>query len=105
MHPRARVLSGFYLFIILFFAPLSALGQSGSTVASITGTVTDAQGGILAAVLVTAKNLETNFTRETRSGEDGSFLIPQLAPGPYELTVAAEGFSTKTSHIDLVLGT
>src|SRR5207247_432337 len=56
-------------------------------------------------VSISAKNIETNLTRETTSGEDGSFFIPQLPPGSYDLTVQAEGFTTKSSRIELVLGT
>jgi hypothetical protein len=93
------------IIIIGFYAPSAARGQSGSTAASVTGTVTDEQGAIIPGVIVTARSLQTNFTRETQSGEDGSFLITQLPPGTYELTVTAEGFTTKTSRLDLVLGT
>src|SRR5437762_2553176 len=79
--------------------------SAGSTTASITGAVNDEQGAIISGVTVTAKNLQTNLIRETRSGEDGSFLITQLSPGTYELAASVEGFKTKTSRFDLVLGT
>jgi hypothetical protein len=92
------------LIVVLGVQTLS-MGQSGSTTSSITGTVTDETGAIIPGVAVKAKNLETNLLREAQSGEDGSFLISQLPPGSYEFTVTAEGFNTKTSRLDLVLGT
>jgi hypothetical protein len=91
-----------------FSADSSALGfwgQAGSTTASITGTVTDEQGAIVAGAAIMARNLNTNLTRETYSGENGSFLISQLPPGAYELTSTAEGFTSRVLRIDLILGT
>ena len=86
----------------LFFP---VMGQSGSTTAGITGIVTDQQQTVIANATVTVVNLQTGLKREVRSGEDGSFLITQVPPGDYELTVSLEGFTTKTSRLDLVLGT
>src|SRR5947199_5700 len=83
-----------------------AWGQSaGSTTANLTGTVTDEQGGLIAGAVIAARNPQTNLMREAQSSEDGSFLISQLPPGTYELKVTAEGFTTKSSRLDLVLGT
>jgi hypothetical protein len=92
------------LFSILSLSPF-AFGQSGSTAASITGNIIDEQGAIIPGIPITARNIETNLTRETKSGEDGTFLISQLPPGTYDVTVSAESFTTKTSRLELVLGT
>src|SRR5438046_7438446 len=101
------IVSSFLLLLIVLLSSYSlTFGQSaGSTTASITGTVTDEQGAIIPGSTVTAKNLQTNLIREVQSGEDGSFIISQLPPGTYEITALAEGFNTKTSKLDLVLGT
>jgi hypothetical protein len=92
------VIIGFSLFF-------PVMGQSGSTTAGITGIVTDQQQIVIAGATVTAITLQTGLKREVHSGDDGSFLITQVPPGEYELTVAVEGFATKTSRLDLVLGT
>src|SRR5206468_5534397 len=106
MHRTIRVFLLSLMVIGIFGMHLLASAQSaGSTTSNITGAVTDEQGGIIGGVNVTARNLQTNFTRETQSGEDGSFLISQLPPGNYEFTVTADGFNTKTSRLDLELGT
>jgi outer membrane receptor protein involved in Fe transport len=102
---RSFLLSVLLVLVCVLSVTLPALAQSGATAASLTGTVTDEQGAIIPGAIVTARNMQTNFTREIQVGEaDGSFLLPQLPPGTYELTVTAEGFTTKTSKIDLVLG-
>jgi hypothetical protein len=82
-----------------------ARAQAGSTSASIVGTLADEQGGVIGGATVSVKNKSTNITREANTLEDGTYLVPQLSPGSYEITVNAEGFATQISRIDLELGT
>src|SRR2546422_9064381 len=63
----------------------------GST-ASITGTVKDASGAVLPATLVTVKHLETGLTRTAEADSSGSFSLPSLPVGAYELTAEKMGF-------------
>ncbi|MEW6729722.1 MAG: TonB-dependent receptor [Acidobacteriota bacterium] len=92
------------LFTLIFLINVvPAWGQS-STTASITGTVIDPDGGVLGNVVISAKNINTKFTREAVSDEDGAFLLNELPPGPYELTVMAEGFAVQTARMVLELG-
>jgi hypothetical protein len=107
MRRTAGLLFSSFLLTLFFGLGLDipVLAQSSSTTGSITGVVTDEQGATVGGVAITAKNVDTNLTRETTSNEDGSFLIPQLPPGSYDLTVQAEGFTTKSSRLELVLGT
>ncbi|MEW6736369.1 MAG: TonB-dependent receptor [Acidobacteriota bacterium] len=93
------------LAILLTFATnVTALAQSGSTAASITGTIADEQGALISGALVSVKNTDTNLRRETNSGEDGSFLVSQLPPGNYEVMVTAEGFTSQNVSLTLALG-
>lgn len=77
---------------------------AGATTSSLTGSVLDEQGSIIPGAVISIKNLQTNFVREIRSQEDGAYLVTQLNPGTYELTIAADGFNTQTTRLDLVLG-
>jgi hypothetical protein len=79
--------------------------SAGATSANITGNVTDEQEASLGGAIVTIKNLQTNFVRETSVGEDGSYSILQLTPGNYEITVSQAGFTTYVSQLEVVLGT
>lgn len=78
--------------------------QSSSTTSSLTGSVTDEQGSIIAGAIITVKNTQTSIVREIRSQEDGAYLITQLPPANYEITISAEGFNTQTTRLELVLG-
>jgi hypothetical protein len=101
-----------FLAFVTFFIIL-AIGESnstkaqsaGATTANITGTVEDSGGAAISSARITARNLATNLTRETITNEDGSYLITQLPPGSYEMTVVAAGFTKQTTRLDLILGT
>lgn len=77
---------------------------SGATTASMAGVVRDDQDNVIAAARVAIQQQLTNITLETATGNDGAFLFSQIAPGPYKITVTAEGFAPKTVQTTLVLG-
>lgn len=84
---------------------------------AIRGTVHDPTGGVMAAVTVSAKNLQTGTTRTATTDSTGAFQILSVPAGNYEVTVAVQGFQTAvrtpvavtvgasvTVNFDLVLG-
>lgn len=83
---------------LLLCVPL-AQAQSAGT-GALTGTVTDAQGGAVAGVTVTATNIGTNQERSATTGAGGDFKFSLLPPGNYKVKFAAPGF--KTSEIGSV---
>ena len=48
----------------------------------------------MAKAAVTAKNLDTGYTRPTKTGVDGSFVFTLLEIGRYRVEVTAQGFET-----------
>jgi hypothetical protein len=99
------LLSGLALMGLIFSIGVTALAQGSATAANLTGSVTDEQGAVIGGAAVTVKNIETNFSREALSAVDGIYLLQQLPPGDYEVMVTAEGFTTTTSRLNLLLGT
>ena len=63
-------------------------------VGSISGTVLDPAGAVVANARVALKDETTGITRETAATEKGTFLFPDLASGLYEVSVTATGFQT-----------
>jgi len=59
---------------------------------TITGTVTDPQGGVVPNVKITITEVATGLSYEVVSGADGSYLRPALKPGTYTITAEAQGF-------------
>jgi Carboxypeptidase regulatory-like domain/TonB dependent receptor/TonB-dependent Receptor Plug Domain len=81
--------------IILVFVLLAAVSLSAQTFrGTILGTVTDAQGAVVAGAKVTVKNVGTGLERTTDTSADGSYALPELPIGTYTVTVTQSGFQT-----------
>jgi hypothetical protein len=59
---------------------------------SITGNVTDPQGGFIPGVTLTATNVGTGLTVEAVTDATGAYTFRNLPPGTYDLTAALAGF-------------
>src|ERR1044071_8299189 len=79
------------LFLGLILASVApAFAQAAS--ASISGTITDAQGGVLPGVTLTVQNAESGVVRTSVSEADGKYRLVGLQPGRYNLTTELPGF-------------
>jgi hypothetical protein len=82
----------------LFLLSISALTSytwAQQTLGAITGTVSDATGGVLSDTVVTAVADQTGLTRTAKSNAGGSYLFPTLPIETYTLTFVHEGFETQ----------
>ena len=62
--------------------------------ATLTGTVKDSSGAVIAGARVVATNLGTNLTHETVTDTQGNYRLPSLVPGQYKLQADLQGFKT-----------
>src|SRR5881409_2885547 len=77
-------------------------GQNFS--AAISGFVRDTSGAVIPGTTVTAKHVETGLTRTVQTSEEGSYTMPQLPVGSYEMTAEKPGFRQQVrSGITLVV--
>ncbi|MGC2767167.1 MAG: carboxypeptidase-like regulatory domain-containing protein, partial [Candidatus Acidiferrum sp.] len=73
----------------------SGLGLAQEAVTgTFRGVVTDSSGAIVPNAKVKALQIGTGLVREAQTNELGSYVIPGLPPGEYELTASAPSFST-----------
>jgi hypothetical protein len=80
---------------------LPAFGQS--TFGEFVGTIHDPAGSVVANCVVTARNIGTSAVRSTVTDGTGSYTLPNMEPGEYEITVKAPGFEiAKLSGITLM---
>ncbi|NUR55118.1 MAG: carboxypeptidase regulatory-like domain-containing protein, partial [Acidobacteria bacterium] len=70
--------------------------------AQITGTVRDATGAVMPGVKVIGTNQLTGLTRETKTSNNGDYVIPLLPVGTYVVTGEQQGFKTAV-HSDVPL--
>jgi hypothetical protein len=89
-----------------FICALLILG--GATVAraqtfrgGISGRISDATGGVLPGVTVTATNKATGVSRTTTSSATGDFSIPDLQLGMYTIEATLQGFQTVKTEIEV----
>jgi hypothetical protein len=82
-----------YLFVLLTvgLCALPAFGQGAAT-GSLSGTVLDPKGAVVAGATVTVKNTATNQEFSTQTNNDGAYNIPTLQSGVYTATIVAAGF-------------
>jgi len=66
-------------------------------VGSISGTVFDQSGAVVAGARVKLAFDDSSRNQETLSGADGQFSFSKVAAGPFQVTIAATGFASQTS--------
>jgi hypothetical protein len=71
---------------------------------SIRGSVKDASGALLSGAKVTAKNNATGLVRETRTGDDGGYVIAELPAGVYVVIAEAANLSPTAQNIVVNVG-
>ena len=69
-----------------------AFGQAQSNASDLQGVVRDPSGAVVSGATVTARNPGTNISKATTTNDEGSYLIVNLTPGEYEITVEAPNF-------------
>lgn len=74
----------------LFCCVLPLLAQTSR--GTVSGTVTDPQGALIARATVELRNRETNQLRATVSNEAGLYRLEAVDLGIYDLTIRADGF-------------
>jgi len=90
--------------LMLLPAFQAGYAQVGTT-ATIAGTITDQSGAVVAGATVTVKNMETGIARATVSLDSGNFVVSELTPGRYNLSIDRQTFKPyEQQNIVLVIG-
>src|ERR1700688_3391237 len=93
------------LFTAFFTLMAGVVAHAQVTGATLSGTVTDPSGGVVANATVSAVNAATAITRDVTSDSSGLYTIPTRVPGVYDIRVTATGFSTSVqSALTLSVG-
>jgi len=90
------------LLLILFLAEVTLLAQTPTGM--IVGTVTDPTGAVISSAAITIVNRATGLTRTSTTNPDGSYAVPALPVGFYEIRAGAVGFSTLVQQASVAAG-
>jgi hypothetical protein len=84
------------LLAVLLAFPLASVARAQVTSATIVGTITDSTGAALPGATITARNVDTGFTRTVPSNEAGAYRLEFLPIGNYVVEATLSGFKTST---------
>ena len=76
------------LTFLLLAIPVAAQLPTGT----ILGTVKDASGASVPDTTIIIRNIDTSLTRTVTTGSDGTFVVPSLATGHYQVQATHQGF-------------
>lgn len=89
---------GFLLLTI--FSIISIMGQNpGQT--KISGSVTDQNGAVVVGARVFLLNSSTRMEKTTNTDGGGTFTFDKIAPGNYQIRVAAKGFAQNITPVQI----
>ncbi len=95
---------GLFLTVSMLFA-ISAMAQTQSTAADLTGTVTDPTGAVVAGATIRARSLATGISRTAVSDSQGNYQLVGLPPDEYEVSAEAATFKKSViSGVRLTVG-
>src|SRR5262245_47807347 len=88
---KSALVCGLAVMLVSFCEATDVWAQA---TAQISGTVKDQSGAVLPGVEVTATQTDTGISRSAVTNETGSYVLPNLAIGPFRLEAALPGFRT-----------
>src|SRR5215210_7796639 len=77
---------------------VASTANAQSLYGSLVGNVTDETGAALPGANVTVTQTETNLSRDAVTNETGSYNVPNLLPGTYQVAVTLQGFKSYTAR-------
>ena len=80
------------LILIAACAALGAVAWAQTSTGTITGSITDTSGAVIAGAKVQIVNTGTNAKVDVVTNLEGNYTAPLLPPGGYKVSVAAAGF-------------
>jgi hypothetical protein len=90
------------LLLCLISLPLAALAQTET--GQIIGKVTDPSGAVVPNASVVIKAVDRGTTINATTNAQGQFIVANLQPGLYDVTVTVTGFAPRTQRAQVTVG-
>ena len=95
MHTRIPIL------VAVFFLPTLLCGQN--PIGTLRGTVQDSTGARVISASIDLRTPVSSLVRKAYADSTGEFLIDDLPPGTYVVSVTARGFATASAEVSIVV--
>jgi hypothetical protein len=96
-----RTFAGTPLRVAFLLGALSSPIFPQAAVGVVGGTASDAAGKPVPEAEIVAHSLNNGTDRSTVTKADGTFLLANLEPGPYEVAATKNGFAKSSAHVDV----
>jgi outer membrane receptor protein involved in Fe transport len=89
------------LSLLVLLTGLCGSGRAQAVYGSISGTVTDSSGALVAGAKITITNVDRKTSDTVTANDSGNYVKERLVPGTYEVKIESQGF--KASVIPSVI--
>ncbi len=90
---KRKVVAWSFAIVLGILMAFSAIGTTyGQVTASLSGTVADPTGAMVSGAIIEVKNSATGAEFRATSSGSGSYTVPSLGAGTYNVVVSAPGF-------------
>ncbi len=89
-----KTIAASFLMLTLIVCTTHVTLEAQVTGATISGTVVDTTGRLIANARIVVTNTATSISRSVTTNADGFYTMPNLLAGSYEVTFSAAGFKT-----------
>ena len=101
---KRRILSTLLTSVFALSGVIPAFSQDVSS-ATLKGTVTDPNSAAVVGAIVTATSVDKGIRKSVKASADGTYQIPLLQPGAYQVQVEAVGFDKVVNNdVQLTVG-
>lgn len=90
------------MFLIVALASVGAFAQTET--GTLSGTVTDPSGAVVSGANVTVTAVGTKAVRTAQSDANGRYVVTNLQPGVYDVSVENAGFAATKRQVQITVG-
>src|SRR6266540_345068 len=98
--PTRVIVAGLWAISALF----TNINAQQAASATLSGTIKDPNGGVIAGARITGTQKGTGVARSTTSNQEGLFVLTNLSTDEYEIRIQATGFAERTALVNLQVG-